>query len=162
MSEYLPERRYSRLREMLFPVFYKDQFQIIGILILISAAISFIAQNVAMFLCISFIGYCAYALAMQSFLPYSLYIFKDDLDTVVDLLDKTRVIARKGGDWFWKRTSNAPRWLRSELDTITIIDAKNGYVVQGRRDDMEILARALNQRTSIQATRQKTTGFGGQ
>lgn len=152
MSEWLlAEARYPLWRNLLVPVFVRDQLTVLVLLGGLCAGAALLAHDLVLFLFLVAFAYAAYVASMQKFLPYELRLPARDLGGAVDLLDKTPVLARAGDEWIWKRRSASPGWLRSELDTISILDANGGYAVHGRKDDLRTLARVLNARRSTGA-----------
>jgi len=145
---YVADARYPLWRNLVAPVFVADQLIVIGILAGLCSFLAAVANDPTMFLFLVVLAYGAYVLSMQRFVPYEVRIAAVDLAHVVDLLDKTRVIARDGDRWLWSRKSPLPKWFTSHLDQISIAETNDGYRVFGRKDDMRTLASALNKRTA--------------
>jgi hypothetical protein len=143
LDSYVPEPTFPAWRNVLFPLFVRDQFKVVVIIFLLVCAISVAVRDINLFFFLLAFGYVGYAWSMQAFLPYKLHISEGDLETVSSMLDKTPVIARHDDELRWKRKT---RLMPSQLDEIFVVKAPVGLEVHGRKTDMKILATALNKK----------------
>jgi hypothetical protein len=137
---------YPIWRNILLPIFFLDQLIVLGILLAVASVISIAAWDSSMLIFLCLLGYLAYVLSIQNFLPYEVEVQGAKLPQLVQLLDRTPILVRMDDELRWTRKSAMPRFLRSRLDEISICCDDDLCLVRGRNVDMKVLTRALNSR----------------
>lgn len=143
LKRYKPVRADKRWYTVFVPVRGADLLKMFVPGLVIATVVAVWTRDTGVFVVSLALGYVALAFVMRGFEPYEVAIDKSDLRSVVELLDRTPVLSRVSEEYRWQR-AQTPSWLRSNMDEISIRPENFGWIVRGRRDDLTILASALN------------------
>lgn len=134
--------KHSWWRRELYPFFFPDQVKIIILPILMCLLAALLMRDVVVLVPSLTVLYLGFVLSMRRMAPYKMNIPTHDVASVVKALDETAILERCNGAMAWRR--KVPfRWMRSNLDLITITDEGTHSILTGRKDDIIVLKRFL-------------------